>query len=254
MIGQPPVEIVYLRMFDNEARARSFLESAWREFGYVYLLQSAQSVAEKKYRKGRRAPGGFFVADDADLIARIDQTRRQRPLRRGRHTLSGVRSSSVAVKDKYGAYPFCAVPCHVSYWQRAVDLLLARVDVVVLDLSGVTKRNPGTLYELQRIIDIVPIERVILLCDPKSNQRYLRSVVESAWSQMSASSPNASGTKRRLRCGVTDSIRRVVAAQPNPAGGGYVGGSYRELRSNRKASRRVAAAAQKSAMTAPRIR
>ena len=50
--------------------------------------------------------------------------------------------------------------CHDAIWKRAVDVLLARVDVVVLDLSGYHREHVGTGYELQRVVDRFPIERV----------------------------------------------------------------------------------------------
>src|SRR5262245_32110395 len=43
VVGRRPLSIVYLRTFENQPRARTFLQGAWREFGYVYLLRSAAS-------------------------------------------------------------------------------------------------------------------------------------------------------------------------------------------------------------------
>lgn len=242
VIGRPPLNIVYLRMFANPARARTFLESAWREFGYVHLLRDASSVTPREYRKART--GLFFVEDDTGFAHEL-RSATNTPLRPGRHRLDGVAPKSVKVRDPFGAYPLCAVACRADYWRRAVDLLLRRANLVVLDLSGFTSRNAGTAYELQRVIDLVPIERVILICDPKSDRRFLQSTIESSWSQMSGRSPNASGGGRRVRCGITDRFRTQAVRQGNQVGG------WEELRSNRKESRRLAAAAQLAADAAP---
>ena len=51
-------------------------------------------------------------------------------------------------------------------------MLLDWADLVVLDLSGFTPDNLGVRYELQRVIDKVPIERVILLADRRSDRNF----------------------------------------------------------------------------------
>ena len=44
VVSRRPLDIVYLRLFENQPRMRTFVQSAWREFGYVHLLRSAASV------------------------------------------------------------------------------------------------------------------------------------------------------------------------------------------------------------------
>lgn len=245
VIGRPPLDIAYFRMFANPGRARTFLESAWREFGYVHLLQSVSAVSRADARKART--GELFVADDSGFADALRRAERK-PLRPAKHRLAGVASHDVKVRDPFGAYPVLAIPCHVDFWRRAADLLLGRADLVVLDLSGFTERNAGTAYEVQRIIDLVPIERVVLLCDPKSDRRFLQTTIESSWSRMSARSPNASGGKRQVRCGITDRFQTYAVKRGNQVVG------TQELRSNRKESRRLAAAAQLAAEAAPHAR
>ena len=57
VVGLPPLQIVYLRVFENGARARTFVRGGWCEFGYVRLLRSAASVSPAEYRASRRAAG-----------------------------------------------------------------------------------------------------------------------------------------------------------------------------------------------------
>ena len=106
--------------------------------------------------------------------------------------------------------------CHGGFWKRAVDLLLARVDVVVLDLSGYHREHAGTGYELQRVIDRFPIGRAVMLASGASDERFLRAQVLAAWSQMAAGSPNE-GTDPPLRADrLLGSRRRPGAARPRP--------------------------------------
>ena len=83
-----------------------------------------------------------------------------------------------------------ALLCSDSFWKEAIDLLLARVDLVALDLSGYRPEHIGTRYELQRVIDRYPIERVTILAEPTSDQVFLTAQIEAAWKQMADGSPN----------------------------------------------------------------
>ena len=239
VIGHAPINIAYLRLFDNQPRARTFLESAWREFGYVLLLRSATSVTRREFKRARQLQSlnEMFVHDD-DTFGATLRLAPTTPMKKGRVVLPDVAPTRVRVRDPYGSYPVRAVLCHGDYWKRAVDILLGQVHLVVLDLSGFTERNEATAYELQRTIDLVPIERVMLLCDPQSSRRFLRSAVERAWSQMSADSPNATGAPRTATIAVTDSIRRYRSQQ------GDQEFERVRLESSRRQSRRVAAYAQ----------
>ena len=127
--------------------------------------------------------------------------------------------------------------CHGSYWQRAVDVLLAQVDVAVLDLSGFTDRNAGTAYELQRVIDRFPIERTVIMCDPQSSTKLIAAALQNAWSRMDAASPNAIGGPRVATIVETDRFWRRSPSNDN-------GMDDVRLVSVRRHSRRLAAATQ----------
>jgi hypothetical protein len=121
----------------------------------------------------------------------------------------------VEVEDEYGSYPVYAPLCHETFWKVAIDVLLDRADVVVLDLSGYHWDNLGTGYELQRVIDRFPIERTVLLADPTHTDRqFLEAQIQRAWSQMAAGSLNAGTQARRVIVGQAGAgnISRALAA------------------------------------------
>ncbi|NRQ39089.1 hypothetical protein HII36_45795 [Nonomuraea sp. NN258] len=197
LIGRRPWQIAYFRLFENEVRVRDFLTGAFREFGYVHLLRSAASVgrAERESAERARAGSGVFLASRHRMIEELAREPAD-PLPKGRHTLRSIGGSPVRVRDRYGSYPVRALLCHGGFWKQAVDVLLDRADVVVIDLSGFRGENAGTGYELQRVIDRFPIRRVLVLADPGSDTVYLEAQVRHAWSRMAHGSPNA-GTGRR---------------------------------------------------------
>jgi hypothetical protein len=135
----------------------------------------------------------------ADLDSRPSET-----LPPGARAFTGLAAKDVDVEDEYGSYPVYAPLCHETFWKVAIDVLLDRADVVILDLSGYHWDNLGTGYELQRVIDRFSIERTILLADPNHTDRpFLEAQIKHAWSQMATGSPNAGEQPRRVIVGQT---------------------------------------------------
>lgn len=98
-------------------------------------------------------------------------------------------------------------------WRHAVDMLLDLADLVVFDLSGMLPANGGVRYEMQRVVDRFPVERVIFLADRSSDRRYLRGEVEDAWRQMAPGSPNSGLRPKVARLAVTDYYRPMQRPQ-----------------------------------------
>jgi hypothetical protein len=69
--------------------------------------------------------------------------------------------------------------------------------------------NGGVRYEVQRVIDRIPIERVIFLADRRSDHNYLHAEIRHAWSQMADGSPNSGVWPRVARLAVTDSFWQI---------------------------------------------
>ena len=245
LVGARPINILYLRLFDNLPRARTFMEGAWREFGPVAMLRSATSVTPRELRDLKR--GGreqMFITSSAQLDHELAQAER-RPLGKGRHVLRDVGPSTVRVRDRYGAYPVIGLLCHGRFWKEAVDRLLDQADLVVLDLSGYRNKNQGTRHEIEAVINRVPVERVVFLADPKSNLRFLAEQLHDAWSVMRPGSPNARPGRHRAAVVVTDVIVRTSTTDSQ--------GNRQErvrLVAKRRQTRRVAAFSQARATAA----
>lgn len=255
--GRRPLSIAYLRLFENEARTRTFIQGAWREFGYVHFLRSAASVTPAEFRHAKSTGNlrGIFLISREQFLAELAKAPPV-PSTRHRQVFRNIAPRTIKVWDRYGSYLPMGHLCHGTIWKPAIDELLRYVDLVVLDLSGFTTRNLGTEYELQRVIDLFPIERVIFLADAYSDRGFLRSQILAAWQKMAAGSPNSGAQPRTACLAVTDHYRRPQRAPVviGPRGQGQVvvqqGPERLRLEASRRESRRLAAAVQKRVLQA----
>jgi hypothetical protein len=257
--GAPPLSIAYLRLFQNEPRTRTFIQGAWREFGYVHFLRSEAAVTPGEYRSAKRAGGvaRLFITSIPEFVTRLTQPPSP-PDRRRWRAFTDIAPRTIRVWDRYGSYPPNGYLCHGTIWKAAIDEILRRVDLVVLDLSGFMPKNIGIGYELQRVIDFFPIERIVFLADPSSSKRFLRDQIQAAWQKMAAMSPNAGTQPRTAYLTVTDhyrQIQRPPVQVPGPGPGQFVtqqqGPPDVRLLASRRQTRRLAAAVQERARHAP---
>ena len=184
-----PLYILYLRLFDNVVGTTRFLNGPWRRFGYVCFLRSATQVDpdELESAKDSGSVASMFISTPDQLDAALI---RQATGRYDEPRPEGILKTWRWAKER-ARYPVVALLCHGGFWKSALDLLLARTDFVALDLSGYRPQHTGTRYELQRVIDRYPIDRVTLLAETTSDQLFLTAQVEAAWAQMADGSPNA---------------------------------------------------------------
>ena len=198
-IGTLPHEIPYLRLFDNVGGTERFVNSAWRRIGYVHILRSASQVEADELEAAEDAGSvaSLFITTPAEL----EETLRRQPIGR----ISAPRPDGFLAKWRWafdaerGRYPVPALLCHGTFWHTAVDLLLERMDLVVIDLTGYRPEHAWTRFELQRVIDRYPIEQVTLLAERGSDQRFLTAQVRSMWRGMADGSPNAGTRSRAVR-------------------------------------------------------
>lgn len=196
IFGRSPWNIAYLRLFDNEKGLQEFLSGGWRECGYVHLIKDADSVSPDEARA--MADGSeIFINSRSRLLADLT-VRPVQPLAPGSRELVYFSADPVRVSDRYGSYPVRALLCHETFWKSAVDVLLERADLVVLDLHGYHWNNTGTAYELQRVIDRFPIERCVVLAAGSSDTAFVEAQIQQAWSQMAGGSPNEGSQPREI--------------------------------------------------------
>ncbi len=199
----PNARLLYLRVFGSPSRSEKLfdlLSARWRYAGSIQLI-SATDVLRSRFEPdelldflgGRLASGYIQSGDDLD---------RQ------------LRDLDVRI-DPDGRYRINEFFCHEDTWQPTVKRLMAESDVVAMDLRGFTASSAGVMFELGALIDVVPINRVALLVDPRTDKPLLRQALTDRWRSMSPKSPNAhagSATARLIDLdgGYPAAVRRLL--------------------------------------------
>jgi hypothetical protein len=199
----PNARLLFLRVFGSPSRSEKLfdlLAARWRYAGSIQLI-SATDVA-----RGRFEPDEFldFLSGrlgSAYIGSRSDLDRR----------LAGLDSR----RDLDGRYRVNEFFCRADTWQPTAAKLMARSDLVAMDLRGFTPERKGCIFELGALIDAVALHRVVLLIDETTDEPFLRRVLTELWRGMSPSSPNAcDGTTRvtmmDLACGYPVAVRRLM--------------------------------------------
>lgn len=185
-----PRHVLYLRLFDNEAGTARLLAGSWPRRGYVHLLRSADQVTPEEIAAAKDAGSieSLFISTPAELD---DALARQATGRYDPPPPVGIVARWRWIRDRRrGTYPVRALLCHGSFWKQALDLLLPRMDHVVLDLTGYRPERSGTRYELQRLIDTYPVQQVSIISDQHCDRAFLSAQITWAWRHMAPGSPN----------------------------------------------------------------
>ena len=98
---------------------------------------------------------------------------------------------------------------------------MADASLVVMDLRGFTPDRRGCIYELQTLLDTVPLSRLVFLFDRTTHRRALETVLGEHWQRLDVNSPNLALRDPVLRLidandGETKVVRRLLAIAQAP--------------------------------------
>ena len=81
--------------------------------------------------------------------------------------------------------------CHADTWQSVLSRLISRTNVVLMDLRNFTKDNAGCIFELETLLDKVPLRRLVLVVDATTDNNFLDQVLQDSCRNIRTGSPNA---------------------------------------------------------------
>ncbi len=177
--ARAPLRLLLLRVFGYQRRSERFfdaLASRWRYAGSIQMIAAPDLAASTidpnefmDFLSGRLRRQ--FIIEPGDLprrMARLDQ---------------GC--------DVDGRFRVNEMFCGNDAWKSAVQALMRESDLVLMDLRGFSEQNKGCLFELQTMLDCVPIDRMVLLVDASTDGVLLRSSLVAFSQHLNPGSPNA---------------------------------------------------------------
>ena len=179
--------LLVLRVFALGRRSRRLfdrLASRWRHIGSVQLIAGpdlATSTVEPHEFFDflrRRLAGRFLETDES-----IDQA------------LAGLDTAP----DHDGRYRITDFFCRDTSWRTVFRLLAEDANVVLMDLRGFSSENCGCTYELGELLNLVPLDRIAIVIDRSTDERFLAQTIEQASARISSSSPNRGNDVIRVR-------------------------------------------------------
>jgi len=96
--------------------------------------------------------------------------------------------------DFDGRYRVNEFFCYDNTWKMALRRLVGSTDVVLMDLRSFSEHNAGCITEIHALIDLMPLQRIVLLVDDDTDNDFLQRQLTLAWQQMDVNSPNQSQT------------------------------------------------------------
>ncbi len=171
------VRLLLLRTFGARGRSTrlvSVLARQWRWIGSVELI-TAPDVASETLEPDEfldfllRRLSRRLVADDAvvpDRLAALDLE-----------------------PDRDGRFRVNELMCTDDTWQLVFEGLVTHVDAVLIDLRDLGEGRLGVRHEIERVVAVVPLDKVVAIVDPTTDRPTLAAVLRRAAALAPATSP-----------------------------------------------------------------
>ena len=112
----------------------------------------------------------------------------------------GLRLSEADIEpDRDGRYRVNDFFCHDDTWRMVLSHLVEESDAVLMDLRGFSPQNDGCVFEIDELINVVLLGRVVFIIDETTDEPYLWHTVQRSWNRMRPTSPNRLSTSGQLR-------------------------------------------------------
>ena len=174
---QRPVRLLLLRTFGAKERSSRLLHDLtrqWRWIGSVELITAPDLAGETL------EPDEFL-----DFI-------RGRLPERFVHDVDGLERRLARLDlrpDRDGRYRVNELMCADTTWQLALERLAADTDVILIDLRAFTPQHPGVDHEIQRVVALQPLSRVVAIVDRSTDEATLRTSLDRAAATAPPTSP-----------------------------------------------------------------
>ncbi len=117
----------------------------------------------------------------------------------GPHSLALRLSELDTRPDWDGRFRVTDFFCHDDTWKMVLARLIGESDAVLMDLRGFSRENAGCKYEIEELLNVAPLERLVFVADNTTDTTLLEQVTAEGWNRLRADSPNQDSSSNRLR-------------------------------------------------------
>jgi hypothetical protein len=100
-------------------------------------------------------------------------------------------------RDFDGRYRVDDFFCHDDTWQMVLKRLARESGAVLMDLRGFVPGNLGCVFEINEILNVVPLDRVVFVIDETTDLAFLHDMLTQGWEVSAEDSPNRSLSEPR---------------------------------------------------------
>jgi hypothetical protein len=179
-------KLLLLRVFSLGKRSERLFAGftkLWRYIGSIRMIAGpdlATSTVEPHefldFLAGRLQRR--FIADRDMLETRVRETDRWR--------------------DFDGRFRIAEFFCHDDTWQAVLRRLVKDSDVLLMDLRGFSQSNRGCVFEINELLELMPIRYIVFVVDRTTDKRFLAQVFTDAWASVTQVSPNWNDSAPRV--------------------------------------------------------
>lgn len=185
--NRPSSNLLFLRVFSLGRRSEQVFDAVsahWRYIGNVRMIAGpdlAVTTVEPheflEYLSGKIDQSFVGSAEALDeRIATLD-----------------------AEADFDGRYRVNDFFCYDDTWKMVLSRLVSESDAVLMDVRGFSASNTGVVYELNELINVVPLEKIVLVKDRSTDTVFLNETLDQSWAGMRADSPNRNASTAQLK-------------------------------------------------------
>lgn len=209
------VRLLLLRVFAlgrKSERMFDILGSHWRHVGSIQLIAGPDLVTKTV------EPHEFLDFLTGKLARRFID---------GPQSLDRRVSEMDLAQDQDGRYRVNDFFCHENTWRLVFSRLAGQSEAVLMDLRSFSSQHAGAAYELEEVLNLVPLERAVFVIDDTTSEEFLLQTEAQAWSRLRPTSPNLNIDRKQLSflrfTGVRSELRSLLeglctaAVAPVPA-------------------------------------
>ena len=167
-----PYHILTLRVFQSE-HMENFLSliKNWFYLGSIMRLNGPDTVDDKSHTK----------EDFLDKMIKDNEE------------LDKALADLQFLPDRKGEYAINAMQCTNATWKEAIQALIDKAHIIVMDLSAISIYNQGITYELAKVVNEIPLKKVVMLMDNTTDEKVLHAMLKKICENITVDSPNVNG-------------------------------------------------------------